>query len=210
MNQKEYWNSVAETKTFTLPFDGERFSKYVEKDSVIIDVGCGYGRVLKILSEEGYENLTGYDFSPQMIERGRNECPPARFEVMEEGKIPRADKSADAVILFAVLTCIVSDEKQEELIREIYRILKPDGILYVNDYLLNTDERNRKRYEQYEAELGVYGAFALPEGARCRHHTEKHIRELLRGFEISEFEKIVYTTMNGHSSSGFTLIGVKK
>ena len=205
MNQKEYWNSVAETKTFTLPFDGERFSKYVEKDSVIIDVGCGYGRVLKILSEEGYENLTGYDFSPQMIERGRNECPPARFEVMEEGKIPRADKSADAVIL-----CAVSDEKQEELIREIYRILKPDGILYVNDYLLNTDERNRKRYEQYEAELGVYGAFALPEGARCRHHTEVHIRELLRDFEISEFEKIVYTTMNGHSSSGFTLIGAKK
>ena len=40
MNQKEYWNSVSETKTFTLPFDGERFSKYAEKDSAIVDVGC--------------------------------------------------------------------------------------------------------------------------------------------------------------------------
>ena len=39
MDQKEYWDSVSETKTFTLPFDGELFSEYVNKDSVIVDVG---------------------------------------------------------------------------------------------------------------------------------------------------------------------------
>lgn len=209
MNQKEYWNSVSETKTFTLPFSGELFSRYVNKDSSIVDVGCGYGRVLKILYDEGYKDLTGYDFSPLMIERGRRECPYARFETMEEGKIPQEDESADAVILFAVLTCIVSDEKQEELIREIRRILKPGGILYVNDYLLASDERNLKRYQQYEKELGVYGAFALPEGALCRHHTEEHIRELFRDLETMEYEHIVYTTMNGHQSPGFTYIGRK-
>ena len=210
MEQKEYWDSVSETKTFTLPFDGECFSGYVNKNAAIVDVGCGYGRVLKILQEEGYTDLTGYDFSPQMIERGRRECPDIRFETMEEGKIPQEGESADAVILFAVLTCIVSDEKQDELIREIQRILKPGGILYVNDYLLASDERNLKRYAQYEKELGVYGAFALPEGALCRHHTEEHIRELLRDFETKEYEHIVFTTMNGHQSPGFTFIGKKR
>ena len=210
MEQKEYWDSVSETKTFTLPFDRECFSKYADKDSAVVDVGCGYGRVLRILSREGYTDLTGYDFSPMMIERGRRECPEIRFETMEEGKIPQDDESADAVILFAVLTCIISDEKQEELIGEIRRILKPDGILYVNDYLLASDERNLKRYAQYEKELGVYGAFALPERALCRHHTEEHIKELFRDFETKEYEHIIYTTMNGHQSPGFTYIGAKK
>ena len=209
MDQKKYWDSVSETKTFTLPFNGEYFSKYVNKDSAIVDVGCGYGRVLSILSDEGYENLKGYDFSPLMIERGKRSFPQICFETMEEGMIPQADESADAVILFAVLTCIVSDEKQEELIAEIYRILKPSGILYVNDYLLAEDERNLKRYQQYADELGVYGAFALPEGALCRHHTEEHINELFRNFETKEYDHIVYTTMNGHQSPGFTYIGSK-
>ncbi|MBQ6478986.1 MAG: class I SAM-dependent methyltransferase [Erysipelotrichaceae bacterium] len=210
MNQKEYWNSVSETKTFTLPFDSDLFAGYVQKDSVIVDIGCGYGRILRILQEEGYEDLTGYDFSPMMIRRGKEECPLIRFETMEEGKIPREDESADAVILFAVLTCIVSDEKQEKLIGEILRILKPQGILYVNDYLLNNNERNIERYRKYEKEFGVYGAFELPEGATCRHHTEEHIRELFRDFETKEYGHVIYTTMNGHQSPGFSYIGRKK
>ena len=210
MEQREYWDSVSETKAFTLPFDSDKFAIYVSKDSAIADVGCGYGRVLKMLKEEGYSDLAGYDFSPLMIERGKRECPDVLFCTMEEGRIPRKDESADAVILFAVLTCIVSDEEQEALIREIRRVLKPGGILYVNDYLLGTDERNLNRYKQYEKELGVYGAFALPEGALCRHHTEEHIQELLSDFVTKEYEHIVFTTMNGHQSPGFTFIGQKR
>ncbi len=209
MEQKEYWNSVSETKTFTLVFDGELFSRYAEKDAAVADVGCGYGRVLRLLKQEGYADLTGYDFSPLMIERARRECPGVRFETMEGGRIPREAESADAAILFAVLTCIVRDEKQEELVREIRRILKPGGILYVSDYLLNPDERNQERYRRYEKELGVFGAFALPEGALCRHHTEEHVRELFRDFETLEYGHVVHTTMNGHQSPGFSFVGRK-
>ena len=77
MEQKEYWNSVSGTKTFTLAFDAEAFSRYAEKDAAVADVGCGYGRVLRILRDEGYTDLAGYDFSPLMIERARRECPDA-------------------------------------------------------------------------------------------------------------------------------------
>jgi len=52
-------------------------------------------------------------------------------------------------ILFAVLTCILSDVEQMSSLKDIKRVLKPNGILYVNDFMLNTNERNRKRYEQY-------------------------------------------------------------
>ena len=52
------------------------------------------------------------------------------------------------MILFGVLTCIPSDKEQKSLISEIKRILKPEGIVYVNDFLINSDKRNVLRYEE--------------------------------------------------------------
>ncbi|MGG5741778.1 MULTISPECIES: hypothetical protein [Bacillus cereus group] len=42
--QKEYWNGVANEKEFTTPFQLDLFSKYVNKDAILLDYGCGYGR----------------------------------------------------------------------------------------------------------------------------------------------------------------------
>ena len=61
MNQKDYWNSVAEEKKFTTVPDVELFAKYVSKNSKILDVGCGYGRILNELAESGFIDLTGID-----------------------------------------------------------------------------------------------------------------------------------------------------
>ena len=36
------------------------------------------------------------------------------------------------------------------------------------------------------------------------------MKELLRDFERKEYEHIVFTTMNGHQSPGFTFIGKKR
>ena len=35
----------------------ELFSKNVDKDGIILDVWCGYGRILEQLHEYGYRNL---------------------------------------------------------------------------------------------------------------------------------------------------------
>ncbi|MCD7746411.1 MAG: class I SAM-dependent methyltransferase [Lachnospiraceae bacterium] len=207
MEQKEYWNNVSAKKEFTTPFQMEKFSEYVNMEGTIVDIGCGYGRTLDELYQNGYHNLIGIDFSKGMIDRGREQFPYLDLRVKETGQIDLPDESADAVILFAVLTCIRTNEEQAQLLGEIRRILKPHGILYVNDFLLNTDERNVSRYEKYMDIYGVYGVFELPEGAICRHHDEKWIRELLRGFSELEYSHLTFTTMNGHQSNGFYFIG---
>lgn len=207
MKQEEYWNSVSEKKEFTTPFLLETFSNYVKRDQVILDVGCGYGRTLDELYHNGYRNLIGIDFSKGMIERGKRQFPYLDLRVKEDASIALADASIDAVILFSVLTCIRTNQEQEELIQEIKRILKPQGILYVNDFLLNTDERNLERYQKYKEIYGVYGVFELPEGAVCRYHDEKWIRHLLQNFSEQEYSLVTKTTMNGHQSNGFYFIG---
>lgn len=207
MKQDDYWNSVSETKKFTTPFLFESFSNYVKRDQVILDVGCGYGRTLDELYHNGYRNLIGVDFSEGMIERGKRQFPYLDLRVKEDASIALPDASVDAVILFSVLTCIRTNEEQRELMEEIKRILKPQGILYVNDFLLNTDERNLLRYEKYQKIYGVYGVFELPEGAICRHHDEAWIRQLLQDFSEQEYSHVTKTTMNGHQSNGFYFIG---
>lgn len=207
MEQKEYWNSVSEKKEFTTPFQAGEFSKYASRDGHILDLGCGYGRTLDELYHSGYRNLIGIDFSKGMIERGKQQFPYLDLRVKEGPEIALPDASMDAVILFAVLTCIQTNEEQKELLAEIKRILKPQGILYVNDFLLNTDERNLLRYDKYKDTYGVYGVFELAEGAVCRHHEEAWIKQLLADFSELEYNHLTFTTMNGNQSKGFYFIG---
>ena len=210
MPPKDYWDSVSDTKEFTTPFQAEIFEQYVSRDGNILDVGCGYGRILNALHHMGYENLIGIDFSSGMIARGKNQFPQLNLLVQENESIDFSDNSFDAVILFAVLTCITSDSAQRKLISEIKRVLKPGGILYINDFLLNTDERNVTRYQTYANKYGIYGIFELPEGATLRHHSEEHIRELTTPFTTKEFEHLTFKTMNGNTSNGFFYIGMKQ
>lgn len=209
MKQKDYWNKVSETKQFSTPFQIEEFSKYVNKADIILDVGCGYGRTLNELYSNGYKNLIGIDFSKGMIERAKNINSDIDFRVMNNSKIDLPDNSVDSVILLAVLTCIVEDKEQENLISEIHRVLKNDGVIYINDFLLNNDERNLNRYSEFKNKYNKYGVFELPEGAVCRHHTIEWIKELLKDFNKIVFKELEYTTMNGNKSNGFYYIGKK-
>ena len=209
MEQKEYWNKVSKTKQFSTPFQIEEFSKYVKKEDSILDVGCGYGRTLGLLKQEGFNNTIGIDFSEGMIERAKELNPDIDFRVMNNSKIDLPDNSADSVILLAVLTCIIDDKEQERLIEEIHRVLKKDGIIYINDFLLNNDERNLNRYNEFKDKYSKYGVFELPEGAIVRHHTKEWIRELLKQFNEIIFEDVEYITMNGNKSNGFYYIGKK-
>jgi ubiquinone/menaquinone biosynthesis C-methylase UbiE len=209
-DQEKYWDKVADEKKFPTPFQIEKFEKYVSKDMNILDVGCGYGRTLNELYNNGFMNLTGIDYSQGMINKGLRLYPYLNLIKTDGDKIPFSDNEFDVVILIAVLTSNVKDEEQKNLISEISRVLRDNGILYATDFLINQDKRNIERYHKYKDKYGTYGIFELPEGAVLRHHTEKHILELTKDFEEQLFEKTVYDTMNGHKSNGFYYIGKKK
>ena len=172
-------------------------------------MGCGYGRTLNELHSNEYKNLIGIDFSKGMIGRAKNINSDIDFRVMNNSKIDLPDNSVDSVILLAVLTCIVEDKEQENLISEIHRVLKNDGVIYINDFLLNNDERNLNRYNEFKDKYNKYGVFELLEGAVCRHHDKEWIKELLKDFKKKIFKEIEYTTMNGNKSNGFYYIGEK-
>lgn len=209
VNQQAYWDTAASEKKFTTPFQMDIFKKFVARKAAVLDVGCGYGRTMNALYQEGFENLSGIDFSQKMIERGQTLYPYLDLRQCQTA-FPFDDHSFDSVVLIAVLTCIVKTFDQAQLMEEIERVLKPDGILYINDFLINHDQRNLDRYADGKKKYGTYGVFELKEGAVLRHHTTDHLFELTRNYEIREFKPLLFTTMNQHISNGFYFLGKLK
>ena len=209
MDSKEYWDMVANDKNFTTPFQSDLFKKYVDINKSVLDIGCGYGRTLKELYDLGYRNLIGIDFSKEMIDRAWNLYSYINFYVGNGNELSFDDSSIDSVILLGVLTCIPNKSNQEQLIKEIYRILKPSGILYINDFLLNDSLMYLDRYDKYKDKYGDYGIFETADGGVFRHHTKEYLENLLNGFIEEKVKTLTYTTMNGHKSNGIYYIGRK-
>ncbi len=207
LTQKDYWNKVAEEKELTTPLQIEVFKKHVPVKARILDVGCGYGRTLHELSSAGYTALTGVDISGKMIARGCRQYPDLNLKNYEGPRLPFADNSFDAVLLLAVLTCIIEDAGQERLLTEVCRVLKAGGVVYINDFLRNSDQRNIERYRRYEKKYRNYGTFELREGVAFRHHSRERIAELTSSFAPITVESVVYTTMNGNRSKGLYYLG---
>jgi len=204
--QKAYWDKVATEKDFTLRPDFHLLETCIDKDAFIVDYGCGYGRTVEEFYQAGYRNMLGLDFSGEMIARGQKSFPCLNLQIVENVHTNLPDNSVDMVLLFALLTCIRENEEQQKLVKEIRRILKPNGWVYVIDFLLNDDERNKNRYAAFAEKYGVYGVFDLPEGAILRHHEESYVKCLVRDFKTTHFAKTQFKTMNGHISNGFELL----
>jgi len=209
-NQHEYWDSVAWDKVFTHPINMELFKANVSIESRILDYGCGYGRTVRELSDSDYRNVVGVDSSPLMIERGHSIYPNLNLEVLLDTHLPYDDGSFDAIILFAVLTCIPTNVGQKDLVKNLSRLLRPGGVIYISDYCLQADERNLQRYGKFAEEFGIYGVFRLPEGAVVRHHSLAWIKSLLFEFEMIDLSRIEVATMNGNPAEVFQYLGRKE
>ena len=208
-NQKEYWDEVAEIKTFTHPLDIELLNPYLNKQSTIVDFGCGYGRIVKELTDLGFENVCGFDTSKELIARGISENNLSLYHIDNPTDIKLEDNSIDLIILFAVLTCIPSNEGQNSLISLLLSKLKKGGILYISDYYLQENSVEVERYEYLNGDKNNFGVFKLPEGAIFRHHTKEWIKTLTKDFEIISETPIIVETMNGNIANGFQLIAKK-
>ena len=210
LSQIAYWDRVAGEKRFSHPLRLDLLARYLDSANGrtrILDYGCGYGRTLAELNQAGYQDTVGVDFSAAMFARCRAELPRSTLIRTDGRTLPFRNDSIDAVVLFAVLTCIPHSDEQRAQLAEVTRVLRPGGLLYLSDLLINDDPRNRERYERYADAYKCYGVFALPEGVVVRHHQPDWIEDLTSAFEKLEYEPFEVTTMNRNISAAFQYLG---
>lgn len=104
------------------------FLDYTVSGDKVLDLGCGNGRLFFTLKDKGVEYV-GVDNSEKLIEEAKKKAPEADFRVVDILKLPFPDNYFDKVYCIATLHHIPSKEIRGEVLREIKRVLKPNGLL---------------------------------------------------------------------------------
>lgn len=162
----------------------------------ILDVGCGVGRHLVYLGGRGYR-VAGVDISPSGIRLSQEACAQrqiaADVRVSEMATLPWADMTFDA----ALSTAAIHHQLRTSIVQtlaEIWRVLKPGGLLLVDfpctDTLVYQQLRRRVAAgELTEVEPTTFvdeGPVRESDDEYLPHHfcDEADARNLLRDFEI--------------------------
>jgi ubiquinone/menaquinone biosynthesis C-methylase UbiE len=111
-----------------IPEDLVPLLDYITSGDKVLDVGCGNGRLYPAFKKKNI-NYTGIDNSEELISIGKKQFPEAEFSVADILKIPFPDNSFDKVYCIAVLHHIPSKQLRIEALRELKRVLKPNGTL---------------------------------------------------------------------------------
>ncbi len=95
----------------------------------VLDVGCGWGRIAKPLSERFHHwQMIGADPAPAMVELfNKNLAGHGQAMIGSLPKLKFADQSFDVVIIVTALMYLSSDAERHQAAREISRLLKVGG-----------------------------------------------------------------------------------
>jgi len=115
---------------------------YVSKDSNILDIGCGNGRLVQNIPSES--KYTGLDISPKLISKAKAKHPTHNFVTGDILALPFQDNSFDIVFAIASFHHIPSVEFRIKTINEITRVLNKDGIFVMTNWNLY-----QPKYEKY-------------------------------------------------------------
>jgi len=171
------------------------FIPYLPVGGKILDLGCGNGRLLKVIQSAGqkYEYL-GVDFSAKLLDQARQQFPGENFQQADMSKLDFPVASFDVVCLIASFHHLDSKKEREELLNKIYSWLKPGGVLFMTNWNL-LQSKYLKYIVKNIKHKKVWNDFFIPYTSPDRqsvnwryyhHFTRRELRSLLlkAGFKL--------------------------
>jgi tellurite methyltransferase len=108
----------------------------IEGGMCVVDAGCGYGRNLVHLLRQGCkvyaidQDAAGVEHVRKLAASLGTGLPAENFQVGSIERMPFADGCADVVLSSAVLHFARDEEQFRAMLREMWRVLKPGGLLF--------------------------------------------------------------------------------
>jgi tellurite methyltransferase len=159
----------------------------------ILDAGCGGGRNIYYFLRNGFE-VFGIDNDPQAIEYNQSlaavlspKLPSANFQISSVEKMPFGSESFELVISCAVLHFAENQRHFNAMVQEMWRVLKPQGILFAR---LATSIGIEHLIEPTEN-----GRFLLPDGSERFLATETMLFEISKELSAIWLEPLKTTNV---------------
>ena len=162
-----------------------------------LDVGCGEGRLTRMLKLLGYETI-GFDRSEALVDEARRADPDSRYEVAAIDSLPVPDGEAALAVCVNVLPHVA---ELDDALHELARVLRPDGslvlgllhpVMLAGVYDEETDSLRVSRYFDAQPE-------AVPLGDVQVHHHHRTLEGYLRalfsaGFALDDLREVAGPT----------------
>lgn len=101
------------------------FRHITDKNSRILDVGCGSGEFISLLKQRGYRNLHGVEIDDALINMASGIFPEVKKSSATE--LPYADNSFDCIYMFNVMHHLRDMATYEQALAEMSRCLRDGG-----------------------------------------------------------------------------------
>lgn len=134
----------------------EQVRAYLHPGMALLELGCGYGRVLTCLADSG-ARLVGIDISPPNVALAKERNPGNQFtfHVMDALALSFTDASFDLTICIQNGICAFRVD-EDRLLAEAIRVTKPGGRVILSTYAARFWEHRLAWFER-QAEEGLIG-----------------------------------------------------
>lgn len=206
----DYQPAIADLSPLVVP-------EHLPAGSTALDVGCNKGGVSLFLAQHGL-NVLGIDINHSAVEEAKLRA--MRTVIQGSVDFRVADVLVDPppgrfdiVLLVRVLTCFPEVEAWETLLKRAGAFIRPQGYIYIHDFMLSPESDNyRSRYEA-GARLGWRcGNFSVKTSTGellfiAHHHSEKEIAAIVSPYQRVHFRIHESLSMNGNSCRMFEFLG---
>ena len=186
-SNKKFWNKFAKLYAPFMKKDKgvydnvcEYIRPYLNRNMNVLELACGSGQLSFNLSKYA-KNWIGTDFSEQMIlearKRGENEN--LTFEVADATSLSFSDGEFNCVVIANALHIM---PEPDEAMREIYRVLKPNGILSAPTFLWK--EGTQSEFKKWIMSVVGFKMYQEWNKKQFKDFIEKH------GFSVVEMNLI--------------------
>ena len=119
--------------------DGVQLSlKHLRKDQRCLEAGCGTGRVVKYMTDLGYD-IEGIELNPVVVQEITSRYPTLKITVGDILHIPREDNYYGGIVSYGVVEHF--PEGLQRPLKEMFRVLAPGGRAIITVPSLNTLRR---------------------------------------------------------------------
>ncbi|MBU3964228.1 class I SAM-dependent methyltransferase [Patescibacteria group bacterium] len=130
-----------------IPPDFAILQDYINEGDKILDLGCGNGRFKEVVGDN--VDYRGVDVSGALIRIAKAKYPDAKFFVSKPLSLPFEDNFFDKVFCLAVFHHIPSSAIRKEFLKEVRRVLRPEGRIVLTVWDLNDNKKARRLLLKY-------------------------------------------------------------